>query len=285
MPGACAATALSEGEAVVGVARYFRLLAAFARFSLLGELAFRANFLVKLLVEILWLAILLIFYRTIYGNTRVIAGWTEEEYLFFVGCHFTIGGLIETFFLSNCTEFSELIRSGDLDLYLLRPIDEQFLISCRSVDWSTVPNVLLGGVLIVHSLAAMNWPFDPVRGLVFLVLLGCGTALAYSFLVLLMSTAVWLVRNQSLMELWWLFTTVMRYPREIFTRSWAQPIGWFFWYLLPVLLVVNVPADVMVEKFFDPWAVGQLIVATGVMLYLSRRFFRFSLQRYRSASS
>jgi ABC-2 type transport system permease protein len=276
---------LSEDESVVGVARYVRLLVALARFSLLGELAFRANFLVKLLVEILWLGILLVFYRTIYGNTRIIAGWTEEEYLFFVGCHFAIGGLIETFFLSNCTEFSELIRSGDLDLYLLRPIDEQFLISCRSVDWSTVPNVLVGGVLIAHSLAAIGWTFDLFQVGAFVLLLACGTALAYSFLVLLMSTAVWLVRNQSLMELWWLFTTVMRYPREIFTRSWAQPIGWFFWYLLPVLLVVNVPADVMVEKFFNPWAVGQMVLATAVMLFLSRRLFRFSLKRYRSASS
>jgi ABC-2 type transport system permease protein len=270
---------------VARVARYFRLLAAFGRFSLFNELAFRANFLVKLLVELLWLGILLVFYLTIFGNTNQIAGWTKEEYLFFVGCHFTISGLIEAFFLSNCTEFSDLVRSGDLDQYLLKPIDEQFLITCRSIDWSTAPNVLVGGVLMIHSLASMGWTFDPLRAVAFLMLLACGTALAYSFLLVLTSTAVWFVRNQSLMELWWLFTTVMRYPREIFKQTWAEGIGLFFWYVLPVLLVVNVPADTMVDKFFDPWAIGQAVLVTALMLYLSRRFFRFSLQRYRSASS
>ena len=52
--------------------------------------------------------------------------------------------MIETLFLENCNEFSELIRTGNLDMYLLQPIDEQFLISCRNIDWSTAPNVLMG---------------------------------------------------------------------------------------------------------------------------------------------
>ena len=59
---------------------------------------------------------------------------------------------------------------------------------------------------------------------------------------MLTSTSVWLVRNQSLMEMWWLFTSLMRYPREIFAGPWAAPLGWFFTFVLPVLLVVNVPA-------------------------------------------
>jgi ABC-2 type transport system permease protein len=32
-------------------------------------------------------------------------------------------------FLDNCNEFAELVRTGDLDGLLLKPIDEQFLIT------------------------------------------------------------------------------------------------------------------------------------------------------------
>ena len=38
--------------------RYLNLWASLARFSLLGEMAFRGNFVLKVLVELLWLAIL-----------------------------------------------------------------------------------------------------------------------------------------------------------------------------------------------------------------------------------
>ena len=51
--------------------------------------------------------------------------------MFFVGCFFALNGLIETLFLENCNEFAELVRTGDLDFLLLKPIDEQFLITCR----------------------------------------------------------------------------------------------------------------------------------------------------------
>ena len=67
----------------------------------------------------------------------------------------------------------------------------------------------------------------------------CGVAMAYSLLLMLCSLSVWMVRNQSLMEMWWLFSTLMRYPREIFsTTSWALPLGWFFTFVVPVMLLI-----------------------------------------------
>src|SRR5262245_28211864 len=140
-----------------GLGRYVRLLLAFARFSLTQELAFRGNFLIKVLVEVLWLTILIIFYDTIFSKTTSVAGWSREEYLFFVGCYFALEGMIETLFLSNCSEFADLIRSGDLDFYLLKPIDEQFLLTCRTIDWSTVPNVLMGVGVMAYALREMGW--------------------------------------------------------------------------------------------------------------------------------
>src|SRR5438132_5474859 len=130
------------------VFRYVRLYLALARYGLARELAFRGNFLVKIFVEILWLFILIAFYRTVFSKTSVVADWSESQYLFFVGCYFALGGFIEAFFLVNCSEFADLIRTGDLDFYLLKPIDEQFLVTCRNIDWSSVGNVPGGAAVM-----------------------------------------------------------------------------------------------------------------------------------------
>src|SRR5262249_15812807 len=58
--------------------------------------------------------------------------------------------------------------------------------------------------------------------------------------------SMWFMRNQSLFEMWWLFTTLMRYPREVLARGWFEPVGRFFTYVIPILLGVNVPARVVV---------------------------------------
>ncbi len=256
------------------------------RFGLVRELAFRANFLVKVSVEVMWLVFLLIFYETIFRSTAgaAVAGWAEPQYMFFVGCYFALEGLIETLFMSNCGEFADLIRSGDLDFVLLQPIDEQFLVSCRYLDWTTVPNVFMGAGVMIYGLVNMGWQFDAGRVALFLVMFTCGVALAYSFLLLLTSSSVWLVRNQSLYELWWLFTTLMRYPREIFERSWAMPLGRLFTFVIPIMLIVNVPANVMVGVL-EPGFVALAFGFTVVLVVLSRKVFRAALRRYRSASS
>lgn len=264
--------------------RYARLLGSLARYTLNRELAFRGNFLVKVSVEVLWLGILLAFYGTVFARTKSIAGWSESEYLFFVGCFFAMNGLIETLFLENCNEFAELVRTGDLDFLLVKPIDEQFLITCRRVDWATAPNVLMGAALMATSLVKMGWHFDPVRIVAFLVTFGCGTAIAYSFMVMLTSLSVWLVRNQSLMEMWWLFSSLARYPKSIFQGTWAAPMGVFFTFVLPILLVVNVPSTAMV-KALEPGMIAFTLASTAVLVWASRRFFQHALRSYRSASS
>ncbi|CAN5169227.1 ABC-2 family transporter protein [soil metagenome] len=270
---------------MLAVQRYLRLFWAMARFGLLRELAFRGNFLVKMSVELIWLGILLGFYRIIFTKTAVVAEWTEWQYLFFVGCFYAVEGLMETLFLENCNSFADLVRSGDLDFYLLKPIDEQFLITCRNIEWSTAPNCLLGFGVMVLSVYKQGIAVHPLTVLLFLAMLVCGIAIAYGCLVMLTSTSVWLMRNQSLYELWWLFTSLVRYPREIYNGNvWSAALGYFFWFVVPILLVVNVPSRVMM-KVFDPWNAVFMAFAAVVLLFVSRQFFRFSLRKYRSASS
>ncbi|MCX7699574.1 MAG: ABC-2 family transporter protein [Gemmataceae bacterium] len=266
--------------------RYVRLWLALARFALLNEMAFRGNFLLKVFVEVLWLTILLLFYDVIYSKTDTIQGWDRHQYQFFIGCYFAVEGMIETLFLENCQDFSHQVRTGKLDTVLLQPIDEQFLITMRRVDWSTVPNVLMGAGVMIYALRqspAVEIGLGQI--VLFLVAFGCAILLAYSFLLMLTSSAVWMVRNQSLMELWWLFSSLMRYPREVFQNSWAWPIGRVFTFVLPVMLTISVPAEIMVRPIYRWEYAWWLVIATAMMLAFSRWFFRRALRRYRSASS
>ena len=118
----------------------------------------------------------------------------------------------------------------------------------------------------------------------FFVTFTCGLMIAYSLMLVLTTFSVWLVRNQSLMEMWWLFSSLARYPKQIFDGTSASPLGFVFTFVLPILLVSNVPAMTMVRSL-DWGMVGYTIVATIVCLWASRWFFARALQSYRSASS
>ncbi len=236
-------------------------------------------------MEVIWLGILIAFYKVVFARTSTVAGWNEPQYLFFVGCFFALNGLIEMLFLENCNEFAELVRTGDLDGLLLKPIDEQFLITCRRIDWGTAPNVLMGSAVMAIALYNAGLALRLDRG----SRRSCSRSsaarpIAYGFMLMLTSLSVWMVRNQSLMEMWWLFSSLARYPKEIFAGPWAEPLGIFFTYCVPILVVVNVPANAMVRVLDWPM-VGLTVAATVLLLWLSRRFFHHALRSYRSASS
>jgi ABC-2 type transport system permease protein len=142
----------------------------------------------------------------------------------------------------------------------------------------------MGTAVMIMSLVQQHWTFDFGQVLLFLALFLCGLGIAYSFLLMLMSTSVWLMRSQSLMEMWWLFSSLMRYPREIFRGPLASPMGWFFTFAVPVLLVISIPAEVMV-KAIKPSFVAFMVAVSFALLIVSRQVFRMALRRYRSASS
>ena len=56
-----------------------------------------------------------------------------------------INSIVQMFFMTNADEFSELIRTGGLDFALLKPIDTQFLISLRKIEWASLSNFAGGG--------------------------------------------------------------------------------------------------------------------------------------------
>ncbi|QDU59725.1 hypothetical protein Pan216_05570 [Planctomycetes bacterium Pan216] len=265
--------------------RYVRLYLSLARYCFVRELSFRGNFLVRCAGQSLWLVLILTFFQLIFLNTRRIGDWSHNDYLFFMGTSFLVNGTVSGLFLVNCTNLSELIRTGDLDFALTKPIDEQFLLSTQRVDWSNLPNLFVGGALVLYAWQRSgNWP-TILQGINYVLLLIAGVAVLYSLMLMMASSSVWIVRNRSLHEMWFYVTQFARYPADIYLSHGGGRVLYFvLMYLLPVLLAITTPARYGVKMVEWPMVL-YLFLAAGVSLAVSRWFFRFALSAYRSASS
>ena len=271
---------------------YSRVWLTFFRNSLVREMTFRGNFLITILTRAFYFAANLVLFELIYRQVPEINGWGRWEYYAFMATGMLINALVETFFMPNCANFSELIRTGNLDFALLKPIDTQFLVSFEKVEIAMVGQVALAFGLLGLSLAKLDlWPAlagaDGVaRIALYLLLVGCGVAFFYSLMIVLSATSVWFGRNQGLYDFWFYVTIFARYPREIWTGSpTAAVIQDAFTYVLPILLVVTVPARALV-KTVESWEfVSLCLAAAAIGLVASRLVFQWSLRGYRSASS
>jgi ABC-2 type transport system permease protein len=278
---------------------YPRVFATFARNSLVRDMTFRANFLIESISSVSWALMNVGFYQIVFQHTSSIGqdtGWGRHEFFVFLATTWLINSVVQAFFMPNAEEFSELIRTGNLDFALLKPIDTQFLISFHKVDWSSLANLGTGGLLLVISLwQLVTRPENPlVLAPVMLFLypfyLLCGVAIMYSLMISLAATSIWLGRNQTLYDFWFYITNFARYPMEIYQRGWGRPLWGIFTFIIPVLVVVNVPARLLAQPL-DPRAwwewplAGFAILATLGSLAGARWIFQRALGSYRSASS
>ena len=72
-------------------------------------------------------------------------------------------------------------------------------------------------------------------------------AILYSLMIALAATSIWLGRNQTLYDFWFYITNFSRYPMEIYSGTWGTPLRWVFTFVIPVLVVVNVPARLLAQ--------------------------------------
>lgn len=269
---------------------YFRVFATFARNSLVRDMTFRANFLIDCVSSLSWVLMNLGFYVLIFeytGEIGVRTGWHKYEFFVFLATTLFVNSLVQTFFMPNANEFSELIRTGHLDFALLKPIDAQFLISLARIEWSSLANFWFAAGLLGYALWRLDYAPHPVQFVLYPVYVACGVAILYSLMIVLSSVGVWLGRNQSLYDFWFYITNFSRYPMEIYQGRIGTPLRWSFTFIVPVLVVVNVPARLLAKPLArDNWPLAVFtLAATAASLIASRWFFKQALRSYRSASS
>jgi ABC-2 type transport system permease protein len=267
----------------------------FARNSLVRDMMFPANFIIETISSFGWVMMNVGFYLLIFEYTTQIgagdaghSAWDKHQFFVFIATSMFINSIVQMFFMTNADEFSELIRTGGLDFALLKPIDTQFLISLRRIEWASLANFVVAAVLMAYALPRVQGvDLTALRVLLYFVYVAGGIGVLYSLTIVLAAASVWLGRNTSIYDFWFYITTFSRYPMEIYRGPIGGWIRWAFTFVLPILVVVNVPARMLAKPLEPEYAYLAVyaILATLLSLVVSRWVFQQALVSYRSASS
>jgi len=272
-------------------AHYGRVWLTFVRNAAVRELTFRGNFLINLVTRAFWFVAQITLFEIIYRQVDSINEWTRPQYFAFMATGMLINALVEAFFMPNCANFSELIRTGNLDFALLKPIDTQFLVSCEKIELAMINQIALACSLLGYALYAIGEPVSVMQVLAYVVYLVVGVAFFYSLMITLAAASVWLGRNQGLYDFWFYITVFARYPRSIYDGvdpnrlEGGEVLQGAFTWIVPILLVVTVPAE-LIARSMTSWTYPLVALTASVIgLMIARVVFQWSLRNYRSASS
>jgi len=263
------------------VTRYLAIYAALWRNSVTREMSFKGNFLLWIVVELVWFGLQLSFVGVLFSQTETIGTWTLWQVVLLTGTSNFIQQIYQAFFLVNCTNLSELVRTGKMDFLLLLPVNTRFIVSMRQVDIPSFANAAFAACVMVYAAGRLH--LQPTAGqlLGFAALCLIGLLVHYSLMFMLASVSFWTVRAQGIVWGYYNLFNIARMPDDAFRGVFKA----VFTFALPVLLVSNVPVRVLADMWISPtsWLV---LSGLGVLwAFISEWFWRFSIRRYTSASS
>lgn len=261
------------------MARYWRIYRTFIATSIVRELEFRANFVAKVLQNVVWLAFFVMILLVIYSNTSAVGGWGRGESFILAATIFVMTAFVNGFFFS-LLEIPQQVRQGTLDFVVTKPVDSQFWISTRKFNFDQIGTLVAGLGLIGYGIYSSGLNPSPLQWMLYTVLLVASIVLFYSVNLILMATGIWFVRVDNLWILGENITQIARFPLEIYGVFLQR----FFVFAVPLGFLAYVPTQQLVRgSDLVMTSVGVLWAALS--LFAARWFWRFALKHYSSASS
>ncbi len=259
--------------------RYFKLFGKFFRYSIITQMQYRGNFLLMIPVHLAWTLQEVILAAVLYLYTDRIYNWTKYEFLLILGTYFIVDSLFSSVLLPNLNELSDRIRTGEMDFFILKPVDTQFLVFTYRVDLGLVFAFSIGVFFILYSLAHLHLAINLLAVALYILLVANGAIVFASIIFILSSFVFQTIKIDYVQNIFLTFAQFARKPFDIY----PSVLRYFMMFVIPLGFIAYVPAGFLLGKIKYLWSLS--FVITPLLFSISRVIWKQMIKSYGSASS
>jgi ABC-2 type transport system permease protein len=261
---------------------YLRLIGEFFKVSTQAEMAYRANFFIRILNALLNLVTGVLSLTVIFNQVESIKGWDLPSAMALLGVYLLLTALRGLFIspsLESVAGMDGEIWQGTFDFTLLRPVDKQFLVSFRHWRVLMLFDLALALGVLGYAIYLLEASLNFLTIIQFILTLAAGVTLLYSALLAFSAMVFW---NSGFLFTWVIndLFQLARYPVGLYPGWLRLILTW----IIPVGLMTTIPAQALSGTLSWGWLLITLVFTLVVLLGASW-LFRQGLKKYTSASS
>lgn len=241
--------------------------------------AYRADLLTALVTQTAWLGFTIAPVLVVFDHVDDAQGWTLGRLLVLQAVWFVLDAVVWMFLIPNLARLSERVRSGQLDMLLLRPVDSLVMSSLGGMVPHDSVKLLAAGVLATVAVVFGDSPASLGHVAAGLVAVVAGTVVLWSIGVL---THVWALTNVRF-EAGFAMHGVHNLAR-VPTPFYGTALRFVLTVVVPVAFVTTVPTQLM---FGDVafWWLGAAVAMAVLGVVVSRWAWNSQIRRYVGALS
>jgi viologen exporter family transport system permease protein len=259
---------------------YLKLIKTFFKINIQMSLAYRADTIVNILLNLLWLGWELLGLSIIFNNTQTLGGWGFGELIGLLGVFRLINTLMIALIWPNTEKFNQSIRDGSMDYTILQPVNSMFLVTFSRITVWRIWDLLLAFVLIVVGIHMSGDITTPLSILTFLLLTVSGAIVIYSLWIVLIALTFWFTKFDNNVTILQALMDAGRYPVTVYP-VWLRIIVTF---IIPIAVATTVPLQAL-RGDLTLQRVALFAVIGVASFWVASQVWKAGLKRYSGASS
>lgn len=259
--------------------RHIYVFLLFIKVGLMSMMEYRVSYFSWSLMSVGWSAFFIFSAFLITSQVNSIAGWPGHEVLILTSVETIFVGLLWFFVFPNLIDFSELIRRGNLDCLLTKPLNIRFLVSVKRFQLENILRIILVSFYISWLIQKNNIQIDFANVLEFLFLMGIGLIIFYNIFFSITVLNFWFVNIFNLDDFFHNILDMGRYPVQIY-KGLIEIVT----FIIPIGYIATFSVQALLGKLETGYYFLGVFLAILTTLF-SQWFWNFALRHYSSASS
>lgn len=267
------------GGALHSAWRHARLYPWYLRANWLALMAYPVPFALQNLFGIVYSLGSVATVWVLFSNIRAIGQWTFPQILLIYGLSILSRSLFHLFWV-DLMNVSGMVRSGEMDRLLVRPLSPLFQVVAGYLDNDDWGELLLSVYLIWTSLGMLGQRTAP--NLLWMLVAGIsGSVIFASVHIVANATAFFTIVNRGMTQLAWDLDEFTRYPADVYQRGLRALLTW----VVPVTFASFYPAQLVLGEGRMA-AIGRMTpLVAALSLCVANRFWKWALGHYQGVGN
>ncbi len=261
--------------------RMLRLHRIFIAQYMKNLMEYKVDFLTGAISFLLGQIVQIAFIGIIFSQIPSLVGWDFNEILFIYGFSLIPKGLDHLFFDNLWSVGYFIVRKGDFDKYLTRPINSLFYVIAEKFCVDAFGELFMGIVLMVYSLIqlhlAIKWYMIPL----FIVAVVFATLIYTAIKIATAAISFWTKASGHITHMFYMINDFSKYPTTIYNKF----VRTFITYIVPFAFTAFYPASYFLTGDNILFCIGGTVVASVLLLSISVCIWNAGIKAYESAGS
>lgn len=154
---------------------------------------FRLDFFAPFFVDGSLFVIQLFAFGAIYSSVDRIGSWGQGEMILYIGTFSLLNAINMTVYFFGVNGIPYKVKSGELDLYLSKPVSPLFRLTFENISPGSIPLIFLSICIIVYGVSMLEIHLSILQILAYLFWLTIMTILYYELEVIIRSISLYII--------------------------------------------------------------------------------------------